>query len=178
MLAVVFGGLAMMMPIATAVVLTLVFGVYALVDGLFTLVAAFRRSRRGQWWGGMVLSGLLSLVAGVLVLFWAPEATLGLTTFLWSLFAAWSFCVGMLELVTAARLRRSVGGEWMLGLRGSLSILLSLGIVALMWRNPRATLVGLGWLVGLGSLLSGLTLLMFAFRLQRLGQESGQTQGV
>jgi uncharacterized membrane protein HdeD (DUF308 family) len=81
--------------------------------------------------------------------------------------------VGILELNTAVRLRRLVRGEWLLGLRGSVSILLGLAIVALMWRNPEASLAALGWLVGLGSLLSGLTLLMLAFRLRRLERESG-----
>ena len=124
--------------------------------------------------GGLVLSGTLGLTAGVLVFLWPPAASLGLSTFLWSLFAAWTLCGGILELATAVRLRHLVKGEWMLALRGILSILIGLGIVWLMWRTPQASLVTLGWLVGFGSLLSGFTLMMLALRLRRLGQEASQ----
>lgn len=172
MAAVVFGGLAMMLPAATVTLVTLVFGAYALVDGAFALVAGVRRSTGGRPWGAMVAAGLIGLALGAFALGWPSSAGLGLSAFLWAWFAAWSACAGMLDLATSFRLRRMVEGEWLLRVRGALSLALGLALVVLMWRNPVASVVSLGWLVGFGSILSGLTHLAFAFRLRRLDQES------
>jgi uncharacterized membrane protein HdeD (DUF308 family) len=118
-----------------------------------------------------MLSGLAGMAAGIMAWIWPPAASLGLSAFIWTVVAGWYLVAGALELATAVRLRRMLRGEWLLGLRGALSLLLGLALLLLMWRHPLASLVGLGWMVGLASLLSGLTLLALAWRLQRLSRE-------
>lgn len=171
-MAIGFGFLAMMVPVATLMIMATVFGLYALVDGILALVAGIRRSSHGQRWGGIVTSGLLGIVVGVMILAKVPTATVALSAFLWSMFAFWALIVGILDLVAAVRLRQAMEGEWRLALRGLLSIMLGLTTGLLTWRNPLASLVGLGFLVGLGSLLSGTTLLLLAFRLRGERYES------
>jgi uncharacterized membrane protein HdeD (DUF308 family) len=51
MIAIAFGGLALMLPMATVLLVTLVFGSYAIVDGALTLASGLRRPRQGRRWG-------------------------------------------------------------------------------------------------------------------------------
>ncbi|MHC5537516.1 HdeD family acid-resistance protein [Singulisphaera rosea] len=68
--AILFGVAAFTWPGLTLVALTLLFGVYALVDGVFTLVAAIR-GRTGvlPWWA-LLFEGLIGIGAGMLTLAW------------------------------------------------------------------------------------------------------------
>jgi uncharacterized membrane protein HdeD (DUF308 family) len=67
-LAVVFGLVALIWPIGTAVGLAVLFGVYAFVDGGL-IIAAFRGHGRSSRWAN-ALSGLASLVMAVLAVTW------------------------------------------------------------------------------------------------------------
>ena len=110
LMAMAFGALALALPLATVLLITLGFGVYACADGLLTLIAGLRRARRGEAWRWMVLAGLLGIAAGILALAWPPSASLALTAFIWSIIALWTLAVGALELATSGRLRRTVKG--------------------------------------------------------------------
>ena len=56
-LGVVFGVIALMMPIATILALVLLFSAYMLVDGAFALYAAIRAAQQREHWGLLVLQG-------------------------------------------------------------------------------------------------------------------------
>jgi uncharacterized membrane protein HdeD (DUF308 family) len=72
------GVIAIFLPAITALVLVLVMGVNAIATGLFDLITAFRLRVpiRGTW--PLYLSGILSLVFGVLVLAWPGAGALAL----------------------------------------------------------------------------------------------------
>ena len=89
------GVIAIFLPAITALVLVLVMGVNAVATGVFDLITAFRlRGRfRGTWL--LYLSGILSLVFGVLVLAWPGAGALALV---WMI-AAYTIFTGALLLV-------------------------------------------------------------------------------
>src|SRR6266576_1724984 len=67
--AIVFGVLTLLWPGATLVVLTAFIAAYALVDGIVTLVYAFRlRPLFDRWWM-LLLQGVISAAFGVLAIF-------------------------------------------------------------------------------------------------------------
>jgi uncharacterized membrane protein HdeD (DUF308 family) len=160
--AVIFGLLALIWPQITLLALVLVFGAYALVDGVFALVAAVRGRLLAGGRGGLLLEGLLGVGAGIVTLIWPDITALAL---LWVI-PFWAVLTGVLEIVTAVRLRRVLANEWLLILAGFLSIVL--GLILMIW--PRSGAVGLVWLIGSYAIAFGIMLLGLAFRLRRLGR--------
>ncbi len=72
--------------------------------------------------------GLLGIVAGTLTLLWPGLIALALVY----LIAAWAVAPGAFEIAAAVRLRKEIGGEWLLALVGILSVGLGLA-----WRSGR-----------------------------------------
>jgi len=105
MVAVLFGLAALVWPGATLKALVLLFGAYALVDGLLALIVS--RLDRHEFDHGRVLllKGLAGIAIGVLTFLW-PSVTA-----LVYLIAAWAILTGAFEVVAALDLRNVVEGE-------------------------------------------------------------------
>lgn len=160
LLAVVFGVLALAWPSTAVRVLVILFAIYALVDGLFSLLSALaRRPRRGGWWL-LLIEAVAGIAAGVLAFIW-PEVT---ALALLYLIAAWAILTGVMELVAAMRLRKQVEGEWILGLAGVVSIVIGL-LLAL---RPDSGLILMVWFVGAFAILFGVLLIVLSVQLRSL----------
>src|SRR5262245_26732491 len=92
--AIVFGILAFVWPGITLLTLVLLYGAFALVDGVCSVVAAIMGGVPGsRWW--LAIVGICGVVAGLLALAWP-----GLTAFLLLIFiAAWAIVVGIFEII-------------------------------------------------------------------------------
>src|SRR5258705_13689353 len=64
-LGVVFGLIAVIMPVATILALVLLFSAYMLVDVVLAIYAAVSAARQRESWGLLVFQGIASLIAGV-----------------------------------------------------------------------------------------------------------------
>ena len=84
--------------------------------------------------------------------------------------AGWAILAGMLEIAAAIRLRDEIEGEWLLAVNGLLTLALGIGIIILFTLNPVVSILSLGWAIGAYALLSGLLLIVLAFRLRRKAQ--------
>lgn len=157
--AIAFGILAFIWPDITLLALVLLFGVYALVDGIATLVLALRsrRPRNTSLWA-LVLIGILGIAAGVIAFIWPGITAVALL----AIVAAWSIATGVLEVIAAVRLRKEIDGEWLLGLAGVLSIVFGVLLVA----RPAAGLLALVWLVGIYAILAGILYIALGLRLR------------
>jgi uncharacterized membrane protein HdeD (DUF308 family) len=169
-LAMAFGVLAVAMPIATFQAMTILFGAFATVDGAFHLVAGLNRAQRGRRWGGLVAGGALGLLAGLAMLAAPYWASLGLSLVLWTTVAAWAIAAGCASLQASVRLRREFAEAWLMTLGGLILVLAGLGVLALFWADPAATVVSLARLIGLGAFSAGVVNLALAWRLFRLAQ--------
>ncbi len=107
MVAVLFGLAALVWPGATLTALVLLFGVYALVDGLLAVIVS--RLDRHEFDHGWVLllKGLAGIAIGVLTYLW-PSVTAQALVYL---IAAWAILTGAFEVVAAVDLREVVEGE-------------------------------------------------------------------
>jgi len=106
--AVLFGVMALVWPGITVFALVVLFGAYALVDGVITLATAIggNRERAGSR-GWLVVEGIAGVLIGILTFAWPGVTALAL---LW-LIAAWAIVTGVLEIVSAVRLRRELRHE-------------------------------------------------------------------
>src|SRR2546422_7435585 len=104
--AIIFGALTLVVPGVTLAVLILLFGAYALIEGVLNVIAAIRgRGERQSWWP-LLLRGLVSIAAGV-VTFVLP----GLTELaLLYVIALWAVVAGGFGKGAAIRLPRPVAG--------------------------------------------------------------------
>jgi uncharacterized membrane protein HdeD (DUF308 family) len=171
LVAVLFGVLAFAWPGMTLAVLVLLFGAYALVDGILAIWVALRGGTDHRLFIG--LEGVVGVLAG-LATFVYP----GLTALvLLYIIAFWAVVTGVLEVVAAVRLRRVITNEWGLIIGGVLSVIF--GIVLIV--SPGAGALAVVFVIGAYAVLFGVTLLMLSWRLrghaQRLptdGQMSGR----
>lgn len=158
--AIIFGILTFVVPGITLAVLVLLFGGYAIVDGIFNLVAA-ARGRAGdgdQSRGWLVLEGLVSIAAGIVTFVWPGLTALALVYII----AAWAVVTGVLEIVAAVRLRRHIDNEWWLALGGVLSI----GFGVLLMVAPGVGALALVFWIGAYAIVFGALLVGLAFRLR------------
>src|SRR3954452_225815 len=95
-LAVLFGLLALIWPGITVLALVLLFGAYALVDGVMALYTAlFDRGRRGGRAGWLVLEGVAGVLAAIGAVVWPGITALALLY----LIAAWALVTGVAEIL-------------------------------------------------------------------------------
>ena len=143
----------------------LLFGFYALLDGLFALAAAFSgRGRAGPWWA-LLIEGVIGVAAGVIAFAWPGITELALLIVI----AVWSIATGVFEVVAAIRLRKEIDNEWAMAAMGVLSILFGVFLLAL----PGAGLLTIAIIVGVNALLFGVLMLLLAFRLRNRGRTPG-----
>lgn len=163
--AVLFGIMALALPALTVTTLVILFGAFALVDGVFALFALIFGKRRSQLVVQLV-EALISILAGLVAL-----AMPGLTAlaFLFVI-AAWAVLSGIFQVVMAVRLRKAIDNEWLLALGGVLSVIL--GIV--FFARPGVGVLSLAWLLGVYAVVFGIVLVALGFRLRGL---RGRLQG-
>jgi len=168
--AVLFGVLAFVWPGITLAVLVLLFGAYALVDGVLGIVVAVRGGTEHRL--AMGLEGVVGVLAG-LAAFVYP----GLTALvLLYIIAFWAILTGVLEVVAAVRLRRAITNEWGLIIGGVLSVLFGIVLIA----APGAGALAVVFLIGAYAVLFGVALLILSWGLRSHEQRlpgGGQTSG-
>jgi len=159
---ILFGVLAYMWPGITLVSLVLLFGAYALVDGVFAVVGAITGRKEHDDWVLMLLLGVVGIAVGILT-YRSPGITaLALLMYI----AAWAFAKGVLEIVTAIRIRKEIEGEWALALSGALSVLFAL---FLLW-NPGAGALGVIWVIAFYAIVFGVLSILFGFKIKKFAR--------
>lgn len=157
--AVLFGLLTFLIPGITLLTLVLLFGAYAILDGIFDIISAVRAP--GRHWP-LVLEGVVGIIIGILTFIWP-----GITTMvLLYLIAFWAIFTGILEIVAGIRLREVIANEWLLILMGVLSVLF--GFLILIFPGAGALAIVI-W-IGAYALLFGIMLIALAFLLRRFRQ--------
>jgi uncharacterized membrane protein HdeD (DUF308 family) len=158
--AIAFGILAFIWPGITLLSLVFLFGAYALVNGVLSLIAAFKAPKGTGNKGSLIFLGLLSIIAGLLTFFIPGITALGLVV----LIAAWALVNGVTEIVAAIKLRKVITGEWLLILAGLLSIVL--GILLLL--QPGVGALALVFWIGAWAIVMGVLLMILAFKIKGL----------
>ena len=165
--AIIFGVVAFAQPEQALQALILVFGAYALVDGIFAMFAGIAARGYFERWWAMLLEGMAGVVIGLLTFFWPNITALVL---LYSI-AAWALITGIFEIVVAIQLRRVITGEWMLILGGLLSIIFGI----LLFVFPALGAVSVIWMIGIYAIVFGILEIVFAYRLHALLRELDKT---
>src|SRR5215218_10362087 len=132
-IAILFGLAALLRPGIALEALILLFGAYALVDGVFAIVGVFGGTRGGTPRWLLLSEGIAGILAG-LIAFVLPGLTALLLLYL---VAAWAIMIG-----------------------GALSVLFGVILVVV---SPFAGLLSLIWLIGIYAIAFGILMLVTAF---------------
>jgi uncharacterized membrane protein HdeD (DUF308 family) len=162
--AILFGIAAFAWPGITLGALVLLYGAYALVDGVFAIAAAVVGRTDGMPWWALVLEGVAGIAVGIMTFAWPGITALVLLY----LIAAWAVVTGIFEIVAAVRLRKEIQGEWLLALSGILSVLFGFALVF----NPLAGALAVVWLIGAYAIAFGTLMIALAFRLRSWARQA------
>lgn len=169
LLALILAVFAFAYPSAATFIFTAFFAAYAFVDGVVSLFAGIR-GRGDDRWVSLVLSGILGIGIGIVFVAWPALSTTAYALVKVFLIAAWAVITGLLQITAAVRLRKTIRGEWLLGLAGILSLFLGLVIFAYALANPVGAVVAVGWMIGFYALVAGIVFIVLAFKLRGLNK--------
>jgi uncharacterized membrane protein HdeD (DUF308 family) len=159
-LSILFGVFALAAPGSALLALVIVFGFYAVLDGITAIVLGLRHRGAESHWGWHVVQGVISVVAGIVAFAWPGVTALAILFVI----AFWSIVSGAAVIAESFAMRRRGVGEWGWTLAGGVVSVL-FGIVLLI--QPGAGLLTLLWLVGTFSVVFGIIVVVWAFRLRR-----------
>jgi uncharacterized membrane protein HdeD (DUF308 family) len=160
--AILLGVVTFAWPGITLAALVLLYGAYALVDGVMAIIGAVRAAQSHERWGALLIEGIAGIVAAAITVAWPGITALALVFVI----AAWAIVTGVFELVAAVRLRKYVTGEWLLALGGIASIAFGVLIVI----APLAGALVIALWVGAYTLVFGVLMIALGFRLRSWGK--------
>lgn len=156
----VFGTIALAMPLLTALASVVWYGAFVLVAGVFETVTVFGARR----WSGVLLhllSGIAGIVLGVLLLSHPAAGAAGLTLAVAALFLV----AGIARAVMAIAVRFP---SWGWALAGGLVTALFGAWIGAGW--PATSLITIGTLVAIEMILRGWGWIMLATQLRRVSK--------
>ncbi len=165
LVAIVFGILCFSMPGMTIRFLIMLFGAFALVDGIFGLLAYFQAKNAGEDYGGMLFESLVGILVGLVVFFWP-----GLTGIvLLYVIGGWAIVTGIFEIMAAIKLRKEIKGEFWLILGGLASVVF--GVV--LFTRPGVGALAVLWIIGVYAIVFGIIMVGLAFAARKMVKETG-----
>jgi uncharacterized membrane protein HdeD (DUF308 family) len=160
-LAIAFGVATFIWPNAALQALIILFGAYALADGILyiaTAISGSAMSSSSRWL--LVLGGVAGIIVGLLTFFY-PGTT---ATLLLYFIGAWAIVTGIFEVMAAIQLRQEIDNEWLLILSGVLSVIF--GVLVFVY--PSAGALSILWLIGFYAILYGVLIVALGFRVKSL----------
>jgi len=164
-LLVALGVVAILEPPVAVLAFVWAFGAYAIADGIVVIAAAIAQRKQYPGWGWLIVQGVLTIIAGVLILALPGVAgVLGVFTLLW--FLVISTIVGGIMQIAAAIRHQGAEKSW--GIAGGVIDIvfgILLAIMAFVW--PGGLALAVVWVVGIGAIVFGIGLIVAAFQLRR-----------
>jgi uncharacterized membrane protein HdeD (DUF308 family) len=158
----ILGLAAVMLPLIATVAIAILVGWIFLLSGVVGLVATFRmRGAPGFWWS--LASGILGVVAGVVLLRWPLSGALSLT-FILTLFL---LLEGVVSIMFALEHKRQLSGRWGMMLISGVVDLILAGIIFAGLPGTAAWAIGL--LVGINMVFGGSALIAMALHARAAG---------
>lgn len=158
-LAVIFGLIALFAPGLALASLVLVFGFYAIADGISSIGYAWMHRQRDRWWVGLI-TGIISIIAGIVAIILPSLAGLTLLTVI----AIWAIFLGVSQIIAAIQLRKEIEGEIWMGLSGLLAVIFGVSVILF----PAGGALAIASIIGIFAIMYGVFLSILAFRLRGL----------
>jgi uncharacterized membrane protein HdeD (DUF308 family) len=159
-IALIIGVLLLFVPAETIVTLTRYFAILLLISGAVLLVVAIRNLRADQPYAILLFEALAAIFIGLLVLIYTRQSL----EFFVILLGVWALIIGIVQMIIATKLKAKISNYSLLMINGFLTAVLGV----LLFFNPFASLIILGYVVGILALVVGVLLIYFAIRIKGL----------
>jgi uncharacterized membrane protein HdeD (DUF308 family) len=136
----------------TTTIVVYLLGVYWLIAGILRIVLIFQDK---AMWGWKLFSGLLGILAGILVIRHPLWSSFIVTSALVIIFGIVGVIMGVIGIVQAFK-----GAGWGAGILGVVSILIGLALLANVWLFTLA----LPWVLGILSIVGGIIAIFAALK--------------
>lgn len=157
--ALLFGILSLVWPGISLIVFLTIFGIYAFVDGIASIVSALATEQGRRNWVWLLIIGLAGIAAGVIT-FAYPGMTVLVLLYI---IAAWAIVTGVFEIIMAIEAHMvKAESRWLWGISAVLGIILGI----LLYSNPLTGILSLVWLVGFFALVFGFAQIMLGIRIR------------
>ena len=161
------GLILLIFPTATLTVLIIIMGVYWLVDGVVTTYKSVQGRKVNAAWKWGIITGILGIIAGLVVLSRPALSTLLTTSFLvWFLGIA-AIIYGLSGLITGFQLRKEIKGEWTMIIGGIFSIIFGIILIS----SPFISALVLIKTMGVIAIIGGITVLVMAFGIKKKAEQ-------
>jgi uncharacterized membrane protein HdeD (DUF308 family) len=162
LVAIAFGILTWVQPQISLAGLVLLFGAFAMADGILSVWAAIAGSKQHESWWLLLLGGLLGIGVGIITLLEPGITALALLFYI----AVWAIGTGVLEIMAAIRLRKEIQGEFWLILAGLASIVFG----GLLMARPGEGALAVLWLIAGYAVVFGVIMVLLAFKARKFGR--------
>jgi uncharacterized membrane protein HdeD (DUF308 family) len=156
-LAILFGILVVAWPTLGIFTLVVLFGIYALAEGISSFIFAFNHKDRRAW---LIFLGITGIAAGVVTLVWPAITAVALL----AVITAWAFVAGIAQTVFAFTAPTSIGNRISLGLGGVFSIIFGIFLAA----RPGLGALAVVWIIGFFAVMFGIYHIIFGIGLYDL----------
>jgi len=165
LLALIFGLYAWFMPGMAMMVLLMFFGIFVLMEGIFSIIGAIAGRKYSEVWWLILLEGIAGVALGLLTLI-RPEFVASVIVIFIALWAIWG---GLFRIIAAVRLRKELDGEWLLIFGGVVSILFGL----MLFKHTGAGIVAISWLIAFFASMFGMLLISFGIKARKFQKQAG-----
>jgi len=163
--ALAFGAVTLLWSAITLQTLVILFGIFALVDGIIEGYSAITAQRAEQKWFLTALRSFIGIAIGIVSL-----AVPGVTGKLFlALIGIWAVLSGMGEVLIAIKLPLSKGGQYLLVIGGLISLIF--GIIMLSLVGSQA--LEQTWLIGTYALVFGVVMVSLSLQIRTCQKKSG-----
>lgn len=153
-IAILLGLFLLYRPAATTVLLIQILGIFWLAEGILSVIGALIFSGNRVW---KLLSGILSIIAGVVILIYPIYSSLIVLTLFIIFIGIWAIINGVVKIALALK-----GGGWGIGIIGILTIIIGL----LLLTNSLVGVLFLPWIFGFLLILGGIGSLIWGLKIR------------
>ena len=172
----VLGVVALLYPFSALFAFAFVFAIVAGVDGILSIVGAIKGAKeKTDRWGWMIIRGIAGVAIAAIFAVMPLLTTISYAFVTVAIISVWAILTGALEIGAAIRLRKEIDREWVMILSGLVSILFGAALIYIMYTEPAATILSVGWLIAVFALAFGFTLGWLAFKLKKHHAETTHT---
>ncbi len=158
LIAILFGLLALFVPVETIMTLTIYFGIFLLGGGLVMFFFSYKNMKARKPYLLLMSEAILAILVGAVIAFY-PSGSLQIFLILVGI---WATIIGLLQIVVAVQMRKKTSNHGMFTINGILTLVFGL----LLFFNPLGTIKALFMVIGLIALVSGVLLVYLGFKVR------------
>jgi len=159
-IAVLFGLMALFVPMTTIITLTKYFGIVLILGGLIMFYFSYQNMKAGKTYVLYMTEAFLAVIVGATILFY-PKGSLQIFLIL---IGVWATIVGLLQIIIAVQMKKKVSNHGLFTINGVITLVFGL----LLFFNPTGSIKVLFMVIGVIAVIAGLLLVYLGIKVKSM----------